>query len=211
MKLDLRMTTILLGLCVMLHSTSVFAMGRNLPTSPEDPELDSRKPQTYPSRCQELDQFAKNPKWQFDSHTPHSANFILVDKKRRLMHLFSENTLIKSFSIGLGYKHRGTKACSGDNNTPEGQYKISYKNPNSEYHLSLAIDYPRLEDFERADRVGCDPGGDIMIHGLPNSRLKRLFAKTQKDWTKGCVAVSNRAIEDIWDLVDVGTDIEICK
>jgi murein L,D-transpeptidase YafK len=103
----------------------------------------------------------------------------------------------------------GPKRCQGDNRTPEGTYRISGRNRHSSYHRSLRISYPDEGDRKRARALGCSPGGDIMIHGLPNGRgaigaLHRMY-----DWTAGCIAVTNPEIEEIWAAVPDGTEIEI--
>ncbi len=134
---------------------------------------------------------------------------VLVEKGKRKMHLLSEGTVVKSYDISLGDRPEGHKQRQGDERTPEGRYIIDYRNPHSAYHLSLHISYPNRADRERARQRGVDPGGLIMIHGLPNGyqRAEPLFKG--RDWTDGCIAVDNKAIEEIWALVKDGTPIEI--
>lgn len=136
------------------------------------------------------------------------ANRILVDKSERTLVLFSEGRPIRSYPISLGMNPVGHKRYEGDKRTPEGIYLIDGKNPNSAYHLSLHISYPNELDVRTARERGWDPGGQIMIHGLPTGLIKT-SAKYEFDWTDGCIAVSNAAIEEIWRLVDEGTLIEI--
>ncbi len=88
-------------------------------------------------------------------------------------------------------------------------YSVDWRNPKSAFHLSLHISYPNSEDTLRAEGFGLPPGGDIMIHGIRNGwgwlgRLHRLA-----DWTQGCIAVTNREIEEIWKLVPDGAVVEI--
>lgn len=136
------------------------------------------------------------------------ANRILVDKSERTLVLFSDSRPIRTYPISLGLNPTGHKRYEGDKRTPEGIYLIDRKNPNSAYHLSLRISYPNERDVRAARERGWDPGGQIMIHGLPTGLIKA-SSKYEFDWTDGCIAVSNAAIEEIWQLVDEGTLIEI--
>lgn len=128
---------------------------------------------------------------------------IVVNKGPRRMYLLSGNTALQAFDIELGSNPVGPKQMEGDGRTPEGPYLIDRRNPNSEYHLSVGISYPNEQDIARAQAIGVPPGGNIFIHGTP--REKRRSA----DWTAGCIAVSNREIEDIYAMVRDGTPIYI--
>jgi len=141
------------------------------------------------------------------SDTP--ADIVLIEKKARKLYLYRADKVIKTYSIALGDEPVGKKECQGDNRTPEGRYTISGRNRNSSYHLSLRISYPNAEDRRNAKKLGCDPGGDIMIHGLPNGKGWIGKAHTAHDWTLGCIAVTNKEIEEIWKLVPNGTEVVI--
>jgi len=134
---------------------------------------------------------------------------VYVVKSKRQLHLMYKNRIVKTYPIGLGQQPNGHKQQQGDSRTPEGDYVIDYRNPNSRFHLSLHISYPNNVDRKRAHSKGVSPGGDIFIHGLPNGleASGRLFS--QSDWTDGCIAVSNTAIKEIWRTVKNGTPIEI--
>lgn len=108
--------------------------------------------------------------------------------------------------IQLGDAPQGHKQFEGDERTPEGRYVINYGNPRSAYHLSLHISYPNAADNAFAESRGKPPGGDIFIHGQPNGLLA---GRGMGDWTDGCIALSNREIEELWTLVRDGTPIEI--
>ena len=108
--------------------------------------------------------------------------------------------------IQLGDVPVGAKQFEGDEKTPEGHFTIDYGNPNSAYHLSLHIDYPRAEHVAYANARGRSAGGMIMIHGQPNSLP---VGRVPGDWTDGCIAVSNAEIEALWEAVPNGTPIEI--
>ena len=127
---------------------------------------------------------------------------VYVDKSERVLKLLSGDKVIKTYHIALGDSPAGHKRQQGDERTPEGVYRITYRNDRSRYHLSLRISYPDQADRGQARARGVDPGGDIMIHGAtPPGRAG--------DWTDGCIAVTDTEIEDIWRRVPVGTPIRI--
>lgn len=130
------------------------------------------------------------------------ADRIHVDKSERRMELLRGGKVLRTYRILLGDTPVGHKRQQGDEKTPEGNYRISGRNPNSRFHLSLRISYPNDADRKQARERGVDPGGDIMIHG-GNSVLYPY------DWTDGCIAVSNKEIEEIWSLVPTGIPIRI--
>ena len=138
------------------------------------------------------------------SAEPSKATRIHVDKSERILKLIHEGEAFRTYPVSLGDSPRGHKLYEGDERTPEGLYLIDGRNPNSHYHLSLSISYPNSRDVARARSRGLDPGGLIMIHGTPERGKPR-----RSDWTDGCIAVSNAAMEEIWQLVDEGTLIEI--
>jgi len=134
---------------------------------------------------------------------------IVVVKSSRIMGLYSHGKLIKLYLVALGGSPVGAKGRQGDHKTPEGVYTIDYKNDHSHYHLSLHISYPNAKDRENARSRGLDPGGAIMIHGLPPAFASVGALHRQFDWTDGCIAVTDGEIDEIWSLVPVGTTIEI--
>ena len=137
------------------------------------------------------------------------ADRIVVHKAQRTMELYSRGRIIKTYKIALGSNSTGPKTRRGDHRTPEGTYRVDAKNAHSRFHLALHVSYPDAQDRERAQKLGVDPGGDIMIHGLPDRYAYLGSLQSKYDWTDGCVAVSNAEIEEIWKLVPVGTVIEI--
>lgn len=133
---------------------------------------------------------------------------VVVVKSRRILLLLQNGSVLKRYDICLGRRPKGRKIKKGDFRTPEGTYIIDSRNPNSSYHLSLHISYPSKADSLKARRLGVSPGSDIMLHGFPDGITIDDLGPI-KDWTKGCIAVSNSAIEEIWQLVPDGTPIEI--
>lgn len=140
---------------------------------------------------------------------PLRADKILIEKSERRMTLLWKGTPVRMYSIALGGSPVGKKQCQGDQKTPEGTYSITGRNPQSSYHRSLRVSYPNAEDIANARRLRCRPGGDIMIHGLPNGRGWIGATHVAVDWTLGCIAVTNPEIEEIWDAVPNGTAVEI--
>lgn len=133
------------------------------------------------------------------------VNLVVLYKSTRQLVLFSDSTPLHTYTVKLGGEPVGDKQRFGDMRTPEGTYFIDRRNGNSAYHLSLGISYPNEEDRAEAAAMGVDPGGDIFIHGGPT----RFWDRFKRDWTAGCIAVSDRDIEEIWALVQIGTPIVI--
>jgi murein L,D-transpeptidase YafK len=140
---------------------------------------------------------------------PRIVDRVLIEKAGRRLTLLSGDEVVQGFWIALGGDPIGHKEQEGDQRTPEGRYTIDARNAESGYYRSLRISYPNEADRERAREQGVDPGGQIMIHGLPEKlawmgKFHRLL-----DWTDGCIAVTNEEMDTIWALVDVGTPVEI--
>ncbi len=134
---------------------------------------------------------------------------VLVVKSKRVLVLMSAGEILKTYKIALGGRPTGHKLQKGDQRTPEGTYVLDSRNAHSKYHLSIHISYPNDNDLDGAQRRGMPPGGDIMIHGLPEKLENLGKLHRTVDWTQGCIAVTNKEIEEIWRLVPDGTPIEI--
>ncbi len=167
----------------------------------------------------------------FQAKVLEQIDKVVVDKSERKLYLMAGNDegelqVYREYHIMLGWAPSGHKTEEGDGKTPEGTYTIDYRNPKSRYFLSLHIDYPNQEDRQQARDRGVSPGGEIFIHGMPNElgpyysqwipdwmdsvgRDLVYSALEFVDWTQGCIAVSNEAIEEIYNLVKDGTPIEI--
>lgn len=153
------------------------------------------------------------PEFSFDGHIdpgpPPVVDFVRVFKRQRRLELLSEGELVAQYAIALGDQPEGHKQQQGDERTPEGFYVIDWRKEDSAFHRALHISYPNSEDVRRARELGVDPGGAIMIHGLPNNLAVIGSVHTVVDWTDGCIAVTNAEIEEIWRLVQDGVAIEI--
>lgn len=134
---------------------------------------------------------------------------ILVDKSDHRLDLVANGQIIRSYRISLGSHPYGDKIRQGDKKTPEGRYVIDGRNPDSRYYRALHISYPNAADRADARRRGVDPGGMIMIHGLPDSATGDGEGYVGMDWTDGCIALTNEEIDQLWETVKDGTPIEI--
>ena len=141
---------------------------------------------------------------KFKRYNGPEVTYVVVNKEARRMYLMHHDKVLKDYVIDLGFAPLGHKEIEGDGKTPVGDYIIDRRNPNSQFHLSLGISYPNAQDIAYARSLGKSPGGDIFIHGKSNP-----FKQGKNDWTWGCIAVSNREMEDVYAMVRNGTPIRI--
>jgi len=137
------------------------------------------------------------------------ADRVLVIKSEHRLILINNGEIFATYNVTFGGNPNGHKQSQGDQKTPEGKYVLDYKNANSDYYKSIHISYPNKKDRENAKRLGVSPGGNIMIHGQLNgwewaAPIVQLFS-----WTDGCIALSNKDMDQIWLAIDPGTPIEI--
>lgn len=140
---------------------------------------------------------------------PGHVDHVLVLKKDRRLELLSQGKVIKSYKVALGGDPVGPKTRQGDHKTPEGIYVLDRRNAHSQFHKSIHISYPNAKERAAARVNGVSPGGDVFVHGLPNGYGRIGAAHRLRDWTDGCIAVSDEEIEEIWNAVPDGTPIEI--
>ncbi len=133
---------------------------------------------------------------------------VVVIKSEHTLMLLQKGSVVKTYKVCLGRNPLGHKTRAGDNRTPEGTYKLYRGNPKSKFHMSLHVSYPSDADRLKARQLGVSPGGNIMIHGFPDG-ISMDDIPENLDWTRGCIAVANSDIEEIWQLVPNGTPIEI--
>ena len=134
---------------------------------------------------------------------------LVVVKSERVMYAYAGGQVAKTYKVSLGQNSVGDKQFQGDKRTPEGRYKINDRNPNSTFHKNLGVSYPNAADIIQAKIKGVDPGGDIKIHGLKNGlgfigKFHRIF-----NWTAGCIAVTDKEMDELYTSVDNGTPIII--
>jgi murein L,D-transpeptidase YafK len=137
------------------------------------------------------------------------ADRILIEKSRRQLTLFAGDRPLRTYPVSLGTNPVGPKEREGDRKTPEGLYRVTEHKADSSYHLALRVSYPETKDIEHAAKLGVPPGFDIMIHGCPNGwgfigRMQRW-----RDWTAGCIALTNPEIEEIFRVAAPDAVIEI--
>ena len=137
------------------------------------------------------------------------ADRIVVHKAERKLLLLRGERVLRSIDVALGLSPKGAKIREGDFRTPEGSYRLSGRNVNSDFYLALKVSYPNPVDQQRAAAEGVSPGGLIMIHGQPNRPTKPLEYYQKNDWTNGCIAVSNSDMVDIWLMTPDDTPIQI--
>ncbi len=137
------------------------------------------------------------------------ADEVLVIKSERRLYLLREGEVLRGFDVMLGGQPEGHKQREGDLRTPEGRYLLDFRNRNSEFFLSIRVSYPSPSDRLRAAERGWAPGGQIMIHGLPNDRRYPEHYYLSQDWTEGCIAVADADMIDIWLMTPEMTPIEI--
>ncbi len=147
---------------------------------------------------------------------------IVIEKKKRLLEIYDGEKLVRKYKIVLGFAPNGDKLNVGDGKTPEGEFYIFTKNVESKFYLSLGISYPGIESAERGLREkiisgeeydaivkavnekkkppqNTRLGGEIYIHG----------GGAESDWTKGCVALKNEEMKEIFETIPVGTLVKI--
>lgn len=153
---------------------------------------------------------------------PQDGLFILISKTDRVMRVYSNAEIVHRYRIGLGFQPQGHKRWEGDGRTPEGQYTVAVKNPQSRYFLSLGLNYPlpsdaatgyaqgriSLEQYQAIEDAyygrkvppwNTRLGGAIYIHGRGSDR----------DWTRGCIALEDADMRQLYKLVDIGTPVTI--
>lgn len=134
---------------------------------------------------------------------------VLVNKSELKMYLLAKGEKVKEYSIALGANPKGHKQQEGDERTPEGKYFLDYKKSDSSFYKAIHISYPNMEDQTKAKERGANPGGLIMIHGQKNGLGWLSWVSQNFNWTNGCIAVTNKEMDEIWNLMKVGTPIEI--
>lgn len=136
---------------------------------------------------------------------------IIVFKSKRLLVLYYKNSKIKEYKISLGKNPGGPKTQEGDYKTPEGNYFIDGKSKKTKWYCKLYISYPNIEDIKKAKKSGINPGSNILIHGmqLKYSWLGKLHLL--RDWTQGCIAMTNYEMNELYKFIKIGTPIKILK
>jgi murein L,D-transpeptidase YafK len=133
---------------------------------------------------------------------------LVVLKSAHRLLAYEQGRLLKTYRVSSGFRS-GPKLREGDLRTPEGSYLIDRHNGASRFHRALHVSYPSPGDLRRARASGSSPGGDIMIHGLPNGLGWVGRAHLLANWTAGCIALTDPEIEELYRATPDGTPIEI--
>jgi murein L,D-transpeptidase YafK len=137
------------------------------------------------------------------------ADLVRVVKSQSRLYLERDGEVFASFRATFGAQPKGHKQQEGDEKTPEGSYFLTYKNSNSAFYRSIAVSYPNEEDRENARKLGVDPGGDIMVHGQANGWEWIAPFSQFVNWTDGCIGLSNKDMDTVWQAVEPGIPIVI--
>lgn len=137
------------------------------------------------------------------------ANLVVIEKSKHLLSIYKANKLLASYHVAFGGNPTGAKQKEGDKKTPEGRYILDYRLDNSAYHKAFHVSYPNAKDTENAKKLGVSPGSAIMVHGQKNGFDWASSIVQRFNWTKGCVALANQDIDQMWAMVDAGTPIDI--
>ena len=137
------------------------------------------------------------------------ADKVVVKKSERKIFLMSDGEVMRSYDIALGLEPEGDKVQEGDFRTPEGDYFLTNRLIESQFFLAIQVSYPDPADVRQAQQLGVRPGGRIMIHGQPNEPKHSPAFYANEDWTNGCIAVSNAAMVEIWQLTTANTPVSI--
>lgn len=136
------------------------------------------------------------------------ADKVVVIKNEKLLLLLRNGEILKSYKVSIG-RNPGRRVRRGDNRTPEGLYVIDRRNPKSGFYKALHISYPNASDVRIARKLGVSPGGEVLIHGLPEGFEDLGASHADRNWTRGCIADSNEEMDEIWQLVADGTPVNI--
>nr|BDT29652.1 L,D-transpeptidase family protein [Bacteriovorax sp. HI3] len=140
----------------------------------------------------------------------YQVDEVRVYKTRHRMEMLYQGEITKVYTVMLSRGGMAPKRREGDKLVPEGEYRFDYKNPYSSFYKSIHINYPNPEDVARARDMRVNPGFEIFLHGMPNylnelsvilddGSLELLFPGVGKDWTAGCIALTNREMQEVWD------------
>ena len=194
---------------VIIKNKLIAAQQKQIETSRQAVKASENEIITLQEKIETLEQKIETLEQKIFALRTEPADKVLIEKKERRLTLLSKGEVIKAYKISLGGNPVGPKERQGDNKTPEGTYIIDSRNRDSGYHLSLHISYPNEIDKKRAKELGVSPGGNIMIHGIKNGLGWVGASHAEVDWTKGCIAVTDEEMEEIYKLVPNGTIVKI--
>jgi murein L,D-transpeptidase YafK len=137
------------------------------------------------------------------------ADQILITKSAHSLMLLRNHQLLQTYKVALGKGGAARKSREGDHLTPEGEYIVDSRKPNSRFHKALHLSYPNEIDRKQAELAHLPPGGDIEIHGVQNGLGWIGPIEHWIDWTDGCIALSDSQMDEVWNAAPLGTRVEI--
>ena len=137
------------------------------------------------------------------------ADAILIVKHERKLYLLRDNSPLRSYRVALGLSPTGAKQHEWDFRTPEGSYIIDFRREHSHYFKALHVSYPSPTDLRRSSALHLPAGGSIFIHGEPNQPTKPVSYYKTRDWTNGCIALSDEDLQEVWELTAGQTPVQI--
>lgn len=144
--------------------------------------------------------------------------FLLIDKSDYRMYVYEDVTLLKIYKVVFGSNDQSDKRVQGDKRTPNGTFRISLKRMDNRWSRFLLLDYPNSESYEKHERrvsrgesnAGVDLGGGIGIHGVEyGTGIQDFYVDRRINWTLGCVSLKNGDVNEIYNVVKVGTPVVI--
>jgi murein L,D-transpeptidase YafK len=139
---------------------------------------------------------------------------ILIEKSQHRLTLYYDQQPVKSYGVVFG-NGKGDKRQEGDRKTPEGILKIQDKYPHPDWSKFLWLDYPNAQSackHNRAKQQGDIPwnstiGGEVGIHGVPIGDDGLIDVR--ENWTWGCPSLKTADINELYEVVQPGTIVEI--
>lgn len=147
------------------------------------------------------------------------GRWVQVRKRDRQLVLYEDRHPLRVYPVVLGGDPFGAKRHEGDNRTPEGEYHIAAKYPHPSWSRFMLLDYPTAMNrdlYEWTRQIGLLPangqgapgvGGQVGIHGTSDEGMNR----RGENWTRGCISLLNRDVEELYSMIDVGTRVVIEK
>jgi murein L,D-transpeptidase YafK len=142
---------------------------------------------------------------------------VVVVKSNYELKVYDQDGWYGTYPVVFGSKNLGDKMMEGDRRTPEGIYHIASKRPHEKWDKMMLIDFPTKSDIEKFNErkaKGLIPrnakiGGGIAIHGTwPHDDLA---VDLYQNWTNGCIALKNEDVDELYDLLPIGTPVQIVK
>lgn len=164
---------------------------------------------------------ATSPAKTFDTAGPspvirsEATYRIVIDKSDYELTLYEDGEWVAKYPVVFGSRDQGDKMMEGDRRTPEGTFRITYKKQHAQWGCFLLLDYPNRESvsrFNQRKKEGLIPGsarigGGIGIHG---TRPHEEYAVDRYiNWTEGCISLKYSEVFELFELLPVGTVVEI--